>query len=73
MASLMMGTCKGCGHPVGMHSNQEKWMHYYHKLGPYVLSVDCKDRKMVSPGFGRCPCVTPEPDESKGTKSRFSF
>ncbi|TLZ76069.1 MAG: hypothetical protein E6K08_07000 [Methanobacteriota archaeon] len=73
MASLMMGTCKGCGHPVGMHSNQEKWMHYYHKLGPYVLSVDCKDRKMFSPGLATCPCVTPEPEESKGTKSRFSF
>ena len=56
-----------------MYSNQEKWMHYYHKLGPYVLSVDCKDRKIFSRGFGTCPCVTPEPDEGKGTKSRFSF
>jgi len=56
-----------------MDSRQGKWLHHYHKLGPYVLSLDCKDRKMFSRGFGTCPCTTPEPDPTKPTRSHFTF
>ncbi len=73
MARLALGTCKNCGHPMGNHSNQGKWLHYYHQLGPYVLSINCMDRPFLSPGFGACPCVTPELDRAKPIMSRFSL
>ncbi len=68
-----MGTGKACGHPVGNDPRQGKWIHYYHHLGPYVLSLDCKDLPRFARGPGTCPCTTPEPDPSKPTTSHFSF